>query len=201
MAYDEELAERVRATLDDVKGVAEIKMFGGLCFTVGGNMAVGVSHDDLLVRLSPDDGDAALAEPGVRLMEIGSRTSRGFLAWRPRRPGPTRSCAHGSIAEWRSRPRSRRRSRNPRSPRHRRVERTLRPADPEAYPWAPFPSTRSPSSPQRTRDGVRSIRLLGVRRHTVLAGCSSANVEGRRQRSLRCRKRRRRLRHRRTRAR
>ena len=79
MAYDEELAERVRAALDDVEGVAEIKMFGGLCFTVGGNMAVGVSHDDLLVRLSPDDGDAALAEPGVRLMEIGSRTSRGFL--------------------------------------------------------------------------------------------------------------------------
>ena len=80
MAYDEELAERVRAALDDVEGVAEIKMFGGLCFTVGGNMAVGVSHDDLLVRMSQDDGDAALTEPGVRLMEIGSRTSRGFLA-------------------------------------------------------------------------------------------------------------------------
>ena len=83
MAYDEELAERVRAALDDVKGVAEIKMFGGLCFTVGGNMAVGVSHDDLLVRMPPDDGDAALAEPGVRLMEIGSRTSRGFLSVAP----------------------------------------------------------------------------------------------------------------------
>ena len=83
MAYDEELAERVRAALDDVEGVAEIKMFGGLCFTVGGNMAVGVSHDDLLVRMSPEDGDAALAEPGVRLMEVGSRTSRGFLAVAP----------------------------------------------------------------------------------------------------------------------
>jgi len=83
MAYDEELAERVRAALDDVKGVAEIKMFGGLCFTVGGNMAVGVSHDDLLVRLAHEDGDAALAEPGVRLMEIGSRTSRGFLSVAP----------------------------------------------------------------------------------------------------------------------
>jgi TfoX/Sxy family transcriptional regulator of competence genes len=84
MAYDEELAGRVRAALADVEGdVAEIKMFGGLCFTVGGNMAVGVSNDDLLVRLSPDDGDAALAEPGVRLMEIGSRTSRGFLSVAP----------------------------------------------------------------------------------------------------------------------
>ena len=83
MAYDEELAERVRAALDDVEGVAEIKMFGGLCFTVGGNMAVGVSHDDLLVRMSPEDGDTALAETGVRLMEIGSRTSRGFLSVAP----------------------------------------------------------------------------------------------------------------------
>lgn len=83
MAYDEELAERVRAALDDVKGVAEIKMFGGLCFTVGGNMAVGVTHDDLLVRVPPDDGDAAITEPGVRLMQIGSRTSRGFLAVAP----------------------------------------------------------------------------------------------------------------------
>jgi TfoX/Sxy family transcriptional regulator of competence genes len=83
VAYDEELAERVRAAFADVKGVAEIKMFGGLCFTVGGNMAVGVTHDDLLVRLSPDDGDAALDEPGVRLMQIGARTSRGFLAVAP----------------------------------------------------------------------------------------------------------------------
>lgn len=83
MAYDEELAERVRVALADVKGVNEIKMFGGLCYTVGGNMAVGVIREDLLVRLSPEDGDAALAEPDVRLMEIGSRSSRGFLSVAP----------------------------------------------------------------------------------------------------------------------
>ena len=80
MAYDEELAERVRSALGSVKGVNEIKMFGGLCYTVGGNMAVGVLKDDLLVRLAPDDGDAALAERGVELMSVGGRTSRGFLA-------------------------------------------------------------------------------------------------------------------------
>jgi TfoX/Sxy family transcriptional regulator of competence genes len=83
MAYDEELAERIRVVLDDVAGVAEIKMFGGLCFTVHGNMAVGVSHDDLLVRMSPEDGDAAIAQSGVRLMQVGTRTSRGFLAVAP----------------------------------------------------------------------------------------------------------------------
>lgn len=80
MAYDQELAERVRTALAKVKGVSEIKMFGGLCYTVGGNMAVGVNGEDLLVRLAPDDGDAALAEPGVRLMQVGSRTSRGWLS-------------------------------------------------------------------------------------------------------------------------
>ena len=63
MAYDEELAERVRAALGDVKGVNEIKMFGGLCFTVGGNMAVGVSHEDLLVRLSLTTATRRSASP------------------------------------------------------------------------------------------------------------------------------------------
>jgi TfoX/Sxy family transcriptional regulator of competence genes len=63
--------------------VSEIRMFGGLCFTVRGNMAVGVTGNDLLVRLAPDDGDAALAEPGVRLMQVGTRTSRGWLAVGP----------------------------------------------------------------------------------------------------------------------
>ncbi len=83
MPYDEELAKRVRDALTAVKGVTEIKMFGGLCYTVGGNMAVGVSREDLLVRLSAADGDAALGEPGVRLMDVGARTSRGFLAVGP----------------------------------------------------------------------------------------------------------------------
>jgi TfoX/Sxy family transcriptional regulator of competence genes len=84
MAYDEELAERVRAALGSRKGISEIKMFGGLCYTVGGNMAVGVLKDDLLVRVAPDDGDAALAAPGVELMSVGGRTSRGFLAVGPK---------------------------------------------------------------------------------------------------------------------
>jgi len=83
MAYDEQLADRVRAALAGVDGVAEIKMFRGLCHTVNGNMACGVIRQDLLVRLSPEDADAALAEPGVQPMQIGSRTSRGFLSIAP----------------------------------------------------------------------------------------------------------------------
>ncbi len=79
MAYDEALADRVRAAIADVADVAEIKMFGGLCYTVHGNMAVGVNGDDLMVRLSKEDGDAALARPGARPMDVTGRPMRGFL--------------------------------------------------------------------------------------------------------------------------
>jgi TfoX/Sxy family transcriptional regulator of competence genes len=79
VAYDEALAERVRAALGVVADVAEIKMFGGLCFTIRGSMALGVSHDDLMVRLSPDEGDAAMSESGARPMDFTGRPMRGYL--------------------------------------------------------------------------------------------------------------------------
>jgi TfoX/Sxy family transcriptional regulator of competence genes len=79
MAYDERLAERVRAALDDVPDLAEIKMFGGLCYTVRGNMAVGIMKDELMVRLAAEDNDAALAKPGARQMDFTGRTMPGFL--------------------------------------------------------------------------------------------------------------------------
>jgi hypothetical protein len=46
---------------------------------VHGNMAVGVTGDDLMVRLAPDEGDAALAQPGVRPMDFTSRPMKGFV--------------------------------------------------------------------------------------------------------------------------
>jgi hypothetical protein len=79
VAYDERLAERIRAELDGVADVAEIKMFGGLCFTVRGNMAVGLNGNDLMVRLDPDEHDTALAEPHARPMDLTGRAMRGFL--------------------------------------------------------------------------------------------------------------------------
>jgi len=79
MAFDEELADRTRAALGDVRGVTEIRMFGGLCFTVHGNMAVGVTGDDLMVRLAPEDGEAALAEPGARPMDFTGKPMKGFV--------------------------------------------------------------------------------------------------------------------------
>jgi TfoX/Sxy family transcriptional regulator of competence genes len=79
MAFDEELAARTRAALGDVRGVSEIRMFGGLCFTVHGNMAVGVTGDDLMVRLAPDEGEEALAQPGARPMDFTGKPMKGFV--------------------------------------------------------------------------------------------------------------------------
>jgi TfoX/Sxy family transcriptional regulator of competence genes len=73
MAYDEELADRIREQLTG-EPVEEQKMFGGLAFLVGGHMAVAASgQGGLLVRCDPDLTDALLREPGVGPMEMGGR--------------------------------------------------------------------------------------------------------------------------------
>lgn len=79
MAYDEELAERIRAALAERDDVTERKMFGGIAFMVGEAMAVGVVHDDLMVRIGPDAHDDALARPFARPMDFSGRPMRGFV--------------------------------------------------------------------------------------------------------------------------
>ena len=79
MAFDEELAERVRIALGAVADVSEIKMFGGLCYTVRGHMAVGVAGEDLMVRMDPEAAEAVLREPGARPMDFTGKPMRGFL--------------------------------------------------------------------------------------------------------------------------
>jgi TfoX/Sxy family transcriptional regulator of competence genes len=61
MAFDAELADRVRVEMGGVDGVVELKMFGGWGVTVHGNMAVGVMEGDLIVRVGPEGFDGALA--------------------------------------------------------------------------------------------------------------------------------------------
>jgi hypothetical protein len=82
MPYSEELAERMRAVIGARDGVAERKMFGGIAWMVNGNMAVGTLGEDMMVRLAPEDADAALAEPHVGPMEFTGRPMRGFLTVR-----------------------------------------------------------------------------------------------------------------------
>ena len=66
MAYDEGLAQRVRDILVDRVDVEEKKMFGGLSFMLGGNVACGVIKEDLIVRVGPDADTAALEKPFAR---------------------------------------------------------------------------------------------------------------------------------------
>jgi TfoX/Sxy family transcriptional regulator of competence genes len=80
VAYDEELAERIRRLLGGRTDVTEKKMFGGLAFLIGGNMAVGASgQGGLLVRVDPDETDTLLATSSARLMEMRGRQMRGWL--------------------------------------------------------------------------------------------------------------------------
>jgi hypothetical protein len=79
VAYDEELADRVRAHLAIRAGLTERKMFGGLAFMVEGNMACGVIGDEVIVRVAREDYENALAEPGVREFDFTGRPMRGFV--------------------------------------------------------------------------------------------------------------------------
>ena len=83
MAYDEGLADRIRSNFRGRDDVAEKKMFGGITFMVGGRMACGVIHDDLMVRVGPDGNDAALAEPHTRRMDFSGRPMRGMVYVEP----------------------------------------------------------------------------------------------------------------------
>jgi TfoX/Sxy family transcriptional regulator of competence genes len=79
MAYDEGLAARVRTALAKTRGVAERKMFGGLCCLLQGNMFCGVVDDRLMVRVGAEDYEAALAMPHVREMDFTGRPLRGMV--------------------------------------------------------------------------------------------------------------------------
>lgn len=83
MAYDEALAQRVRAALDELPGLVEKKMFGGIGFMVRGNMACGVNKDDLIVRVGGDRYEEALSEPHVRPFDLTGRPMKGWVTVRP----------------------------------------------------------------------------------------------------------------------
>jgi TfoX/Sxy family transcriptional regulator of competence genes len=80
MAYDEELASRIRALIASEPGLSEKKMFGGLAFLVGGNMAIGASgQGGLLVRVDPEESDDLVASTPAYAMEMRGRPMVGWL--------------------------------------------------------------------------------------------------------------------------
>jgi TfoX/Sxy family transcriptional regulator of competence genes len=80
MAYDEELADRIRALLGDRAGLTEKKMFGGLGFMIGGNMAIAASgQGGILVRIDPAESDELVATTPAEPMEMRGRRMAGWL--------------------------------------------------------------------------------------------------------------------------
>jgi len=80
VAYDEKLAARIRELVAGEAGLAEQKMFGGLAFLIGGNMAVAASgQGGVLVRVDPAESDALVATTNARLMEMRGRSMQGWL--------------------------------------------------------------------------------------------------------------------------
>jgi hypothetical protein len=80
VAYDIELAERIRAVVHGEPGLSEKRMFGGLAFLIGGNMAVSASsRGGLLLRVDPTTSQSLISEPQVRRFEMRGRAMDGWL--------------------------------------------------------------------------------------------------------------------------
>jgi TfoX/Sxy family transcriptional regulator of competence genes len=80
MAYDEALADRIRALIGRERDLTEKKMFGGLSFLIGGNMAIAASgQGGVLVRVDPEQSDALVAETNAKPMVMRGREMAGWL--------------------------------------------------------------------------------------------------------------------------
>lgn len=79
MAYDMELADRVRNVLGRRRGLVEKEMFGGLSFLLDGKMCCGVLRDDLVIRAGPKHYEKSLNAPHARPMDFTGRALKGFV--------------------------------------------------------------------------------------------------------------------------
>ena len=96
MAYDEDLADRIRKLIGDDSALSEKKMFGGLAFLINGNMSVAASgQGGLMVRCAPEDTDALLDQPGAEHMVMRGRAMEGWL-----RVGSEALATDGELKPW-----------------------------------------------------------------------------------------------------
>ena len=96
MAYDEELADRIRELVVGESGVTEKKMFGGLAFLIGGNMAVAASgHGGVMVRVDPAESDRLVDTTSARIVEMRGRQMKGWL-----RVAPEHLRTKRQLAKW-----------------------------------------------------------------------------------------------------
>jgi TfoX/Sxy family transcriptional regulator of competence genes len=84
VAYDEDLANRIRELVADEEGVTERKMFGGLAFLIGGHMSVSASgHGGVLLHVDPADTEGLLAKPHAQAFEMRGRVMEGWVRVEP----------------------------------------------------------------------------------------------------------------------
>jgi TfoX/Sxy family transcriptional regulator of competence genes len=96
MAYDEELADRIRELVAGESDLSEQKMFGGLAFLIGGNMAVAASgQGGILVRVDPEESDTLVATTDAYVMEMRGRAMNGWL-----RVDPEHLRTKRQLAKW-----------------------------------------------------------------------------------------------------
>ncbi len=96
MAYDEDLADRIRELVGGEAGLTEKKMFGGLAFLIGGHMAVSASgRGGLMVRVDPANSDELVATTAAQLMEMRGRPMAGWL-----KVGPEHLRTKRQLAKW-----------------------------------------------------------------------------------------------------
>jgi len=95
MAYDEKLAARVRAALGRRDDIEERKVFGGIAFLRAGRMFIGITGDDLMVRVGPERYQASLGKPHVRPMDFTGRPMKGMVF-----VGPEATALEESLAGW-----------------------------------------------------------------------------------------------------
>jgi TfoX/Sxy family transcriptional regulator of competence genes len=96
MAYDDELADRIRRQLGDRADLTEKQMFGGLAFLIGGNMAIAASgQGGILVRVDPDESDELVATTPAEPMEMRGRAMAGWL-----RVDTADVAGDAALAEW-----------------------------------------------------------------------------------------------------
>jgi hypothetical protein len=96
VAYDEDLAERIRGLVGDEEGLTEKKMFGGLAFLINGNMSVSASgQGGLLLRVDPDQTDALVGEPHAQPFVMRGRAMDGWM-----RVDPDGLASERDLGQW-----------------------------------------------------------------------------------------------------
>ncbi len=95
VAYDEDLAERIREAVAGEDGLTEKRMFGGLAFLINGNMAVSASgQGGMLLRVDPAQTERLVREPHARRFEMRGREMDGWLRIDPDALGTDADLTH-----------------------------------------------------------------------------------------------------------